>query len=253
MKKFVETLKKALSAAEEPDEWNKLPHPIGAMAKLIWVYRRHQNGEAVSREIEKIDVHPLRWDEALMVLAGQHDWWKYSEIQAKELGTEIKCVLEQSVKDAPSIDLTTIVSNRIVSTPQEANMIIQRLLKRDRAQAQRSALDLGLTEALANWSNYKAHGFLMPEQLKAIRKSPPLNLTQEAMAREIGMTLRQYVKYEAGTTPIPDDKVERIRTLIEVKNKKGLNSSSYQATPKSASLTPISSGRFALWLSPSST
>ena len=235
MKKFQTDLKQAKSIAPHPTLWAKARPPIGAMAKLICMYHCFVNEEPIEKHIDKIDFPPLPLETALAVLSTLHDWWGYSDKEMKKTSSTIRVVLKRYLQTVPRITDHQIISSRIILNANEANLIIQRMLERDELKKKRGPYDLGLLKSLSRWSEYRAHGLIKPDELRTIRKAPPLQYTQEQMARALGMTLRQYTKYEAGTCPIPDDKAYKIRGMI----KKGGCSTSPAPTPKIALYDPL--------------
>ena len=198
--------------SRQPEPWGDQIPPVVDMAiRLIWLYKEVLDGRELRAEVQS----RLSFEAALTVLSSQHQWHTYKWLDVVRGYRSVRQVLKVYGYGHRSLTLADLIMAHVVRNDTKADELIQTLHIKRHNYDDRGPMALALFEVLKRWSSYNTHGPLAPVDIKKLRFSLKVEgtntiVTQPLMAEMVGLSVRQFKKYECGDLPIPDQNASRI-------------------------------------------
>ena len=144
-------------------------------------------------------------------LSSIQPWSTLSPEMADGVAQEIRQDLLRASLNMNNISEEDIIAAFPIETKLEVNAITQKLQNLSDGDETNNPLFKGLLRAVSKWTNNRAAAAMAPSELIKIRKD--LGYTQADMVKAIGISLRQYIRYEMGGTRISDKMAKKIKAV----------------------------------------
>ena len=195
--------------------WSSATKEARVAADLLMRFKGEIKSGAMAIDGEKLRRPNIDDNLAIQLMSRAHDWTSYTPNKADKVVREIVKFLSGEKYNIIIKGTAEIVKASRISSKKEAYNVIIKLSELTKLRGKQSGLEKGLFGSLENWSREQAFGSMFPEELKNLRKSTGQKITQQLVANELGITLRQYSRYEHGQTPVPQKVIDVINDLLK--------------------------------------
>lgn len=104
----------------------------------------------------------------------------------------------------------------MISSSKSASEVTSKLLELSQEGHGNTSLMKGLLRSLERWSQELRWGVISPDELRRLRKQA--GLTQDAMAKRLGISRRHYIRYELEKQTITQSIVDAVDMVCRDRN-----------------------------------
>ena len=162
--------------------------------------------DGVTLSAELIDAQ-----EGAAFISSMQSWNNFDPNMAEEIASDIRQDLMHAGCNMANLCEEDIIAAFPIETKLEANLVAKKLQELSDINALETTLFRGLLRALTNWIESGAKAAMPPPELIEFRKN--LGHAQTEMAEAIGISPRQYIRYENGETRISGKMAKKIKAL----------------------------------------
>ena len=201
--------------------WQGQPKAVLSAAHLLIKCSDNVHGHPQDVDVsDALNTLPSLTD-AASILSNCLDWHCMSVDQAEQMAQDIRVKLWRNVCCCHDLSTHDIIASYQVWSKHTAALISSKLVDLHKNSEMGGDLAMGLLLALDKWNQIQWYGEVRPDDLIKLRESyrprnpsEPKKISQAFMAESLGISRRQYIRYESGETPVSNEMWLKIKACM---------------------------------------